>query len=120
MIIDIDDNIEYINHAFLDFFDEYKSIDDVKKKDLKISDKFEAYDLLEDLPRDPYSGAGLWRLPTIEELEHIYDHREKFNIFSEGFYWSSTKAAEIPNHALGGTKIRYYTHVLFEENGISK
>ncbi len=44
MIIDTNDTVEYINHSFLNFFDEYNSIGDIQKKDLKISSKFEEYD----------------------------------------------------------------------------
>ena len=32
-----------------------------------------------------------WRLPTIEELEKIYEYRDKIGGFEDNSYWSSTE-----------------------------
>ena len=73
MIIDVEDNIEYVNHAFLDFFDEYKSIDDVKKENLKISRKFEKYDKVSYITGNEVDGIS-W-------IDYVKEHpNEVFNV----------------------------------------
>ena len=36
-------------------------------------------------------GGGWWRLPTKEELNLMYLHKDKIGGFVEGYYWSSTE-----------------------------
>jgi hypothetical protein len=38
--------------------------------------------------------GGGWRLPTIDELDILYQNKDKFSGFANGSYWSSTEIVD--------------------------